>query len=175
MATAAAACSRAQLGRPPALVTRKSTRVSAPARAGTALRQRVPTIQEENPTSSPAPAFPGELCKPLDRKTAAQYLQQLDGWQLQEDSQGRLHLQRSYCCGSFAQALALCDRIAAVADGEGHHPDLHLNRHNCITVSLFTKARNGLTENDAILAFKLERINKLDLLAPPRPWAPARA
>lgn len=30
-------------------------------------------------------------------------------------------------------------------------------------------------ENDAILAFKLERINKLDLLAPPRPWAPARA
>lgn len=33
---------------------------------------------------------------------------------------------RTYSCKSFATALALCDKIAAVADGEGHHPDLHL-------------------------------------------------
>ncbi|KAL4428295.1 hypothetical protein ABPG75_002384 [Micractinium tetrahymenae] len=161
-----------QPGRPPAVATRKLAFVTVPATAGTARRQRAPG-PAENPSSSTAAAFPGQLCRVLDHRTASQYLQQLDGWQLQEDSLGRLHLQRTYCCRSLAKALALCDKIAAVADSEGHHPDLHLTRHNCVTVSVFTKARNGLTENDAILASKLERISKQDLLARPRPRCPA--
>lgn len=172
MAVMASACSLALPGRSAAVIVRHTAGVPLPAQAGAA--QRCKKVSQENPSIS-APAFPGELCKPLDRRTATTYLQQLDGWQLQEDSLGRLHLQRTYCCKSLAKALALCDRIAAVADGEGHHPDLHLTRHNCVMVSLFTQARNGLTEHDAILASKLERMNKRDLLARPRPRCMAAA
>lgn len=51
---------------------------------------------------------------------------QLDDWELREDAQGGLHLTRSWPCASFQGALALARRIAALAEREGHHPDLHL-------------------------------------------------
>ncbi|KAI7846265.1 hypothetical protein COHA_000245 [Chlorella ohadii] len=91
-------------------------------------------------------------------------MQQLDSWELREDEQGRLHLQRTWVTKNFLKGLALCDKIAEVAEGEGHHPDLHLTGWNKLTVSLWTHARNGLTENDFILAAKLDGINKEGLL-----------
>ena len=67
-------------------------------------------------------------CPPqhLDRRTAELYLQQLDGWQLHEDSRGRLHLPRTWLVKSFSKGMALCNKVAAVAEREGHHPDIHL-------------------------------------------------
>lgn len=51
---------------------------------------------------------------------------QLDGWELQRDALGRLHLRRAFAAKSFVKALALCRKIEEVAEEESHHPDLHL-------------------------------------------------
>ena len=50
---------------------------------------------------------------------------------------------------------ARCCRIAAVAEAEGHHPDLHLTGFNCVVAQLSTHAAKGLTENDFIVAAKV--------------------
>lgn len=47
---------------------------------------------------------------------------------------------------SFLKALELCDRIAEVAEAEGHHPDVHVTGWNRLAVELWTHSRHGLTE-----------------------------
>ena len=48
------------------------------------------------------------------------------------------------------------DRVGALAEAEGHHPDLHLS-FGRVGVVLWTHAAGGLTENDFILAAKIDR------------------
>lgn len=71
---------------------------------------------------------------------------QLSGWQIVEDEHGRLRLRAQLRMKSFLKALALCDRIAEVAEAEGHHPDIHITGWNRVALELWTHARNGLTE-----------------------------
>ncbi|XP_022926377.1 uncharacterized protein LOC111782313 isoform X2 [Cucurbita pepo subsp. pepo] len=60
---------------------------------------------------------------------------------------------------SFLKGMELFELIAEVAEAEGHHPNLHLVGWNNVTIEIWTDAVGGLTENDFILASK---INKLD-------------
>jgi 4a-hydroxytetrahydrobiopterin dehydratase len=138
-----------------------------PARGGPLHAATVPQPLVTQKCSPCEPADPLDFmgfCTSLDRRTAEAYMQQLDNWELREDEQGRLHLQRTWVTKNFLKGLALCEKIAEVAEGEGHHPDLHLTGWNKLTVSLWTHARNGLTENDFILAAKLDGISKEGLL-----------
>ena len=54
--------------------------------------------------------------------------------------------------------IAFFDKIAALAEDEGHHPDLHLVGYRNVAVDLYTHAAGGLTENDFILAAKINEI-----------------
>lgn len=69
------------------------------------------------------------------------------------------------------QGLELFSRVGAVAEAEGHHPDLHLEGWNNVTLSLWTHERGGLTENDFVVAAKIDRLELGDLLSkkPPAP------
>jgi 4a-hydroxytetrahydrobiopterin dehydratase len=82
-----------------------------------------------------------------------QLLQQVHGWQAREE---KLH--KSYTFKDFVQAVKFINRLAEIAEGEGHHPDfcVHYNR---IEVTLWTHAIDGLSENDFILAAKLDTIS----------------
>ena len=60
--------------------------------------------------------------------------------------------------------MAFLNRLAEVAEREGHHPDFCLKRWNQISLSLQTHAIGGLSRNDFVLAAKLN-----GLLTPPRP------
>lgn len=53
---------------------------------------------------------------------------------------------------SYLSACHPLSRVAAVAEAEGHHPDLHLVGYNRVTAELTTHSANGLTENDFIMA-----------------------
>jgi len=50
------------------------------------------------------------------------------------------------------------NKVAALAEEEGHHPDLHLEGYRKATIALWTHAVNGLTENDFILAAKINQV-----------------
>ena len=54
--------------------------------------------------------------------------------------------------------LAFFEKVAAVAEEEGHHPDLHLEGYRNVAIELWTHAIGGLSENDFILAAKIDRL-----------------
>ena len=57
-------------------------------------------------------------------------------------------------------AVRLIDRIAGIAEAEDHHPDLRLTSYRKLEVALATHAIGGLSENDFILAAKIEELPK---------------
>ena len=98
-------------------------------------------------------------CKPgmpaLSRDTASTLLEALPGWTV-EEAGGHLELTRTYKFKGFLPGVELVNRFASVAEAEGHHPDLLLT-YGCLVVRLWTHAAGGLSENDFILAAKVDR------------------
>lgn len=80
---------------------------------------------------------------------------QVPGWTVVEEH----HLIKSYPFPDFKTALDFVNRIGAVAEEEGHHPDLYL-AWGKVDVKIWTHKINGLTESDFILAAKIDRIHK---------------
>jgi len=90
---------------------------------------------------------------PMERAKAEGMLKQLErGWQLNKDG----HLERLYTFKDFAQALNFVNKVGAVAEAEGHHPDLYLAWGKC-KVELWTHKIDGLTESDFYMAAKADR------------------
>ena len=91
---------------------------------------------------------------PLAKDRAEALLRELDqGWRLNADG----HLERAYAFGDFAQAMAFANKVAEVAEEEGHHPDLHIAWGKC-RVEIWTHKISGLTESDFILAAKIDQL-----------------
>lgn len=67
------------------------------------------------------------------------------------------HLHREYRFPDFKQALDFVNRVGAVAEEEGHHPDIFL-AWGKVEVTLWTHKINGLTESDFIMAAKIDRL-----------------
>ncbi len=67
------------------------------------------------------------------------------------------HLERQVRLKNFAQAMALANRIAEIAERQGHHPDL-LVSWGRLTVTLFTHAIDGLHQNDFIMAARIDAL-----------------
>src|SRR3989344_9303784 len=93
----------------------------------------------------------------LNPDQAQERLKQLsDEWMLID--QCRM-LARSFVFKDFKQALDFTNQIGEIAEAEGHHPDLTLGYGN-VGVELTTHAIGGLSENDFILASKIDEIAK---------------
>jgi 4a-hydroxytetrahydrobiopterin dehydratase len=67
------------------------------------------------------------------------------------------HLEREYAFPDFATALAFTNRVGAVAESEGHHPDIHL-AWGKVRVTIWTHKIDGLTRSDFVLAAKIDTI-----------------
>jgi 4a-hydroxytetrahydrobiopterin dehydratase len=67
------------------------------------------------------------------------------------------HLSKSHTFPDFVSALDFVNRVGAIAEQEGHHPDLYLSWGK-VEVRIWTHKINGLTESDFILAAKIDRL-----------------
>ena len=65
-------------------------------------------------------------------------------------------IEREFILADFAEALAFANKVGAVAEAEGHHPDLYVAWGKC-KVEIWTHKINGLTESDFYLAAKADR------------------
>ena len=92
--------------------------------------------------------------EPLPPSASQQLLADLRGWELVE---GKL-IRKTVKCKDFLDAVSLIQRIAPIAEAEDHHPDLHLTGYRKLTIELSTHAIGGLSENDFILAAKIDEI-----------------
>jgi 4a-hydroxytetrahydrobiopterin dehydratase len=79
--------------------------------------------------------------------------QQVSGWNVVDGH----HLTKSYTFADFVTALDFVNRIGAVAEKEGHHPDLCLGWGK-VDVKTWTHKIDGLTESDFILAAKIDQL-----------------
>ena len=76
-------------------------------------------------------------------------------WELVEGEVPRLR--RQWVLRDFAQALAWIQAVAAIAEQQDHHPDLHLTSWNHVTIEVWTHAVGGLHPNDFVLARLVDR------------------
>jgi 4a-hydroxytetrahydrobiopterin dehydratase len=81
------------------------------------------------------------------------YLQRVDGWELVTEH----HIKKSFKFPDFRTALAFVNRVGETAEKEGHHPDIFL-AWGKVRITLWTHAIDGLSENDFILAAKIDRL-----------------
>lgn len=91
---------------------------------------------------------------PLNRTEAEVLMKQLKQWTLSGDARW---LSKDFKFADFKEALAFVDKVGALAESEGHHPDIQLSWGKA-TVELTTHAIGGLSENDFILAAKIDEL-----------------
>ena len=92
---------------------------------------------------------------PVSRADTEERLADLSGWRLTDDG---IRIRRGWEVKNFLAALEFFNQVAALAEADGHHPDLHLERYRHVTVELWTHAIGGLSENDFILAAKINQL-----------------
>jgi 4a-hydroxytetrahydrobiopterin dehydratase len=86
---------------------------------------------------------------------ATQQLASLTEWQLSED--GKM-ISRKFAMKNFFLAMKLLNSVAEVAEQDQHHPDFHLTGYRNVKIDLTTHAIGGLSENDFILAAKIDAL-----------------
>lgn len=82
-------------------------------------------------------------------------LAQIGAWSLTNNGNS---IERKINTEMFSRGIELVNRIADQAEQQQHHPDLHLTGYRHLRVELTTHAAGGLTENDFILAAKIDQI-----------------
>jgi 4a-hydroxytetrahydrobiopterin dehydratase len=87
----------------------------------------------------------------------------LPGWRLTHDG-GRIR--KDWTLKNFRRAMAFLNAVAEIAEQEQHHPDLHLEGYRTAWIEIHTHAIGGLSENDFILAAKIDAV-PVDAVAPP--------
>lgn len=93
-----------------------------------------------------------EKVPPLSGEQVHEYLTQIPGWTLSQDEK---NIFRIYTFTDFIGAVDFVNHIADIAEQEGHHPDIAIHYNN-VTLTLWTHAVGGLSENDFILAAKID-------------------
>lgn len=91
---------------------------------------------------------------PATKEEAEMLLKRVKSWKLAENGK---NLEKDFTFKNFAEALAFTNKVGAIAEEEGHHPDLRVGWGR-VGISLTTHAINGLSENDFILAAKIDTI-----------------
>ena len=97
----------------------------------------------------------GKGVSPLSVGESKTYLAQIPSWSLSGDGKS---IWRELAMKDFLAALRLMNKIGEAAEREDHHPDLHLTGYRKLRIELATHSIGGLSENDFILAAKIEEL-----------------
>jgi 4a-hydroxytetrahydrobiopterin dehydratase len=92
---------------------------------------------------------------PYSREQSEAQLQQLEGWYLSHDGQ---RIRKDWTVQNFMAGMDFFGKVAEVAEGDGHHPDLHIEGFRNVSIEVWTHAIGGLSENDFILAAKIDQL-----------------
>ena len=86
-------------------------------------------------------------------------LTQVDGWKLAQPEGKSPRIEKTFKFDGFMPGVEFLNKVARLAEDEGHHPDV-LVRWGQVTITLWTHAAKGLTENDFILAAKIDKLDR---------------
>jgi 4a-hydroxytetrahydrobiopterin dehydratase len=91
--------------------------------------------------------------KPLNPQQIAVYLAQVDNWKVIDNRK----IQKVFEFKDFKEAMKFLNNVAKIAEKEQHHPDIYLF-YNRVNLELYTHAIDGLSENDFIMAAKIDKL-----------------
>ena len=82
-------------------------------------------------------------------------LAKLVGWTIAHQGE---RIRKEWVVKNFMAAMRFFEQVATVSESEGHHPDLHLVGYRNVAIEIWTHAIGGLSENDFILAAKIDEL-----------------
>ena len=91
----------------------------------------------------------------IEAEQARRYNKTTPDWELADDAKW---ISRELVCKHFVEVMNKVNQIAEIAEADGHHPDLHITGYRKLRIDLTTHAIGGLSENDFILAAKIDQI-----------------
>jgi 4a-hydroxytetrahydrobiopterin dehydratase len=94
------------------------------------------------------------LVKKLKKQEVLKFIKSLKNWKLL----GFKKIRKEFVFKDFKEAMKFVEKIGFLAEKEGHHPDIFIS-YNRVILDLYTHSVSGLTENDFILASKINEIN----------------
>jgi 4a-hydroxytetrahydrobiopterin dehydratase len=92
---------------------------------------------------------------PATLEEAQAQLEKLPGWKLSENNQ---RIRKEWTVKNFMAGMRFFNEVARVAEEDNHHPDIHLWGYRNVWIELWTHAIGGLSENDFILAAKIDQL-----------------
>lgn len=95
---------------------------------------------------------------PLTEAEENNYHDATPEWQIHRE--GTHKITRDFAFKNFKEAVAFINKIADIAESEGHHPNINLHDYKKVTIELSTHAIGGLSTNDFILAVKINELLK---------------
>ncbi|MEM6329052.1 MAG: 4a-hydroxytetrahydrobiopterin dehydratase [Planctomycetota bacterium] len=93
--------------------------------------------------------------EPCSLGEAEEQLTHLPGWRLTHDGQ---RIRKDWTAKHFMAGMAFLNACAEAAEADAHHPDLHIEGYRNVSVEIWTHAIGGLSENDFILAAKIDQL-----------------
>ena len=105
--------------------------------------------------------------KPLDHEAITKLILEVPEWKLTEDTNANVQkfglgakISKEFKFKDFIGAINFINKVAEIAEEEGHHPDIHAF-YNKVLLELSTHAIGGLSENDFILASKIDASSRV--------------
>ncbi len=100
-------------------------------------------------------------CKPCEGETASlsaleteEFIKEIDNWTIEGDKK----LEKVLIFKDFQEALDFVNKVGEIAEAEGHHPDISIFDYKKVRIGLYTHTIGGLSENDFILAAKIDEL-----------------
>ena len=116
----------------------------------------------------PAPKIMSDLTKkkcapceggvtPFDISEIHKYQKKVDDWNITKDSKGIFFLEKKFKFNDFKKSQEFVNEVGRISEEEGHHPDIFFG-WGYARINITTHAIEGLSENDFILAAKIDKI-----------------
>lgn len=92
----------------------------------------------------------------LSKEEITKFLGQVEGWVLENNGAGKII--KVFEFSDFKSAILFINKVADLAEGEGHHPNIYLYEYKKVRIELWTHKIGGLHQNDFIMAAKIDKL-----------------
>ncbi len=97
---------------------------------------------------------------PFDISEIHKYQKKVDGWNIIKDEKKIFFIEKNFKFKNFIESQNFVIAVGKIAEDEGHHPDINFG-WGYAKISITTHAIEGLSENDFILAAKIDQISNV--------------
>ena len=94
---------------------------------------------------------------PFDISEIHKYQKKVDGWDILQDTKKKFFLNKRFNFNNFIESQEFINKVGEISEDEGHHPDISFG-WGYAEIKITTHAIEGLSENDFILAAKIDQL-----------------